>query len=75
MKAIIKFKLPEEQSEFDMFSQASKMYNTLWEMQEWLKRQIKYAPDDTSKDTYIAYEKSRDMLKDLLNENNIDLDK
>ena len=75
MKAIIKFKLPEEQSEFDMFNKASKMHNILWEMHQWLRQQIKYAPDNTSEDTYVAYEKSRDMLKDLLNENNIDLDK
>lgn len=73
MKAIIKFKLPEEQSEFDMFNQSSSMFNVLWEMHQYLRSKTKYATEDTTEDTYNAFEDCRDAFNQLLNENNIDL--
>lgn len=73
MKAIIEFKLPEEQSEFDMFNKASKMYNTLWEMQQWLRGQTKYASDEASEDRIKAFYDCRDAFNQLLSENNIQL--
>ena len=52
MKAILKFNLPEESHEFDMATQGSAMHSVLWDMDQWLRRQTKYAPDDMSEDTY-----------------------
>lgn len=73
MKAIIKFKLPEEQDKFDMFNQASSMYSIIWEMNNWLRGQTKYNADNLSEDTYEAFIECREKLIELLNENNIEL--
>ena len=73
MKAIIKFKLPEEQDKFDMFNQASSMYSVIWEMNNWLRKQTKYNADNLSEDTYEAFIECREKLIELLNENNVEL--
>jgi len=73
MKATIEFNLPEEQDDFDMFNQASNMHNALWEMTQWLRNNTKYAPDNTSEDTIKAFYECQDKLRDVINENNINL--
>jgi hypothetical protein len=47
----------------------------LWKMDQWLRGQIKHAPDDMSVDTYETFEECRDKLRELINEYNLDLDK
>ena len=74
MKAILKFNLPEESHEFDMATQGSAMHSVLWDMDQWLRRQTKYAPDDMSEDTYKAFELCREQLREFINDNNISLD-
>ena len=73
MKAIIEFNLPEDQEDFDMFNQSTKMHNILWEMTQWLRSNTKYAPDNTSEDTIKAFYECQDKLTELLNEYNIEL--
>jgi len=73
MKAIIKFNLPEDQEDFDMFNQSSSMHNVLWEMSQWLRSQTKYTPDDASEDSIKTYYECQDKLSDLLRENKVDL--
>jgi hypothetical protein len=73
MKAIIEFNLPEDQEDFDMFNQATKMHNILWEMTQWLRSNTKYAPDNTSEDTIKAFYECQDKLNELLNEYKIEL--
>jgi len=73
MKAIIKFNLPEDQEEFDMFNQASAMHNVLWDLAQWLRSQTKYAPESTEEDTIKAFYDCQDKLSDLLRENKVDL--
>ena len=74
MKAILEFNLPEEQTEFEIASNAQKTISVLWNMNQWLRKQIKYAPDDMSKEELYAYNLCRDELHSLLNEHNINLD-
>jgi hypothetical protein len=75
MKAILEFNLPEDQNEYQMANDASKMFSTLWDMDQWLRAQYKYMADEEySKDKYEAYEKCRGHLRDLMFENNINLD-
>ena len=74
MKAILKFNLPDDQHEYAMATQGSTMHSVLWDMDQWLRRQTKHAPDDMSEDTYKAFELCRETLHELLNENNINLD-
>ena len=74
MKAILEFNLPEDQTEYQMANDASKMFSTLWDMKQWLRGQVKYAPDEMSQETYNAFEECRDKLNELLMDNNLDLD-
>jgi hypothetical protein len=73
MKAILEFNLPEDQTEYQMVNDASKVFNVIWDMKQWLRSQTKYATDSMSDDTYKAFEECREKLNELMNENNIEL--
>jgi hypothetical protein len=74
MKAIVEFNLPEDQTEYQMFNDASKMFSVLWEMKQWLRGQVKYAPDGMSQEAYDAFEQCRDKLNELLMDDNLNLE-
>ena len=67
MKAIIEFQLPEDNQEFELHTKASKMYCTLWELDQWLRSEIKYKDKE-------HYEPVRDKLQELMADNRIDFD-
>ena len=71
MKGILEFNLPEEALEWDMAVNAGKLYWMLWDMDQWLRSNTKYAPDDMSDDTYKAFEQCREKLRELMTESNI----
>jgi hypothetical protein len=74
MKATITFNLPEDKDEFRMATHGASMYNVLWEMDQWLRTNTKYAPDAMSEDTYNAYQECRNKLREIMSENGIDFD-
>jgi len=74
MKAILKFNLPDDQHEYAMATQGSAMHSVLWDMDQWLRSQTKYAPDDISEDTYKAFELCREQLREFINNDGINLD-
>ena len=74
MKAILEFNLPEDQTEYQMVNDTSKMFSVIWDMKQWLRSQTKYAPDSMSDDTYKAFEECREKLNELLADNRVDLD-
>ena len=74
MKAILEFNLPEDQTEYQMFNDSSKMFSVLWDMKQWLRSQVKYAPDGMSQEAYDAFEECKEKLNELLIDNNLDLD-
>ena len=72
MEAILKFNLPEDHIEFELAVNGSKMHSVLWEMDQWLRAQYKYMPDDDySKDKYDTFEKCRDQLREIMFENGV----
>ena len=72
MKAILEFNLPEDQIDFDLAVNAAKAQATLWEMDQWLRAQYKYMPDDEySKDKYETFEKCREQLREIMFENGV----
>jgi len=71
MQAILKFNLPEDSQEFELANNGAKMHNVLWEMDQWLRSNTKYAPDTMSEDTYNAYQACREQLRELMNSENI----
>jgi hypothetical protein len=75
MKAILEFNLPEDNVEYELATKSSSMYMTLWDMDNWLRAQYKYMPDEEFNEVaYNTYEKCREKLRELMNERNIDLD-
>jgi hypothetical protein len=74
MKAILEFNLPEDNIEYELVNNAGKMHSVLWDMDQWLRVQIKHAPDTMSEDTYNAYLKCREQLNQLINDENISFD-
>ena len=72
MKAILEFNLPEDQIDFDLAVNGAKTQATLWEMDQWLRAQYKYMPDDEySKDKYETFEKCREHLREIMFENGL----
>jgi hypothetical protein len=72
MKATLEFKLPEENHEFANATQGAKMRSVLWELDQWLRAKLKF--EELSDGQYDAYKLTRDQLRELLQEENIDLD-
>lgn len=75
MKAKLKYDLPDEQSEFEDAVNGTKWKLSMWKLDQWLRAQYKYMPDaEYSEAAYNAYEKSRERLFEILNENGLSLD-
>ena len=67
MKATLEFNLPEENQEFELMSKALKIYSTLWDLDVWLRSEIKYNDKE-------HLEVVREKLRELMNDNRIDFD-
>jgi len=75
MKATLEFNLPEEQSEFNFANKGADWWHVCWQMDQWLRGQIKYMPDEEySEDKYDTYVKCREKLLQLITENNLNID-
>ena len=72
MKAILEFNLPEDKVDFDLALQGSDWKHVCWEMDQLLRKHIKY-DDDLSEDARLILEYVRDELYRFMNENNVDL--
>ena len=72
MKVILEFNLPEEQSEYNFATQGSDWYFVVWKMEQWLRQQYKYMPDEEyNEDRYNAYVEAREKLFELMKENGV----
>ena len=75
MKATLEFNLPEDRDDFELATKGSKWYGVVWDMDHWLRQQYKYMPDsEYSKDKYDAYVETRDKLREIMNENGVNLE-
>ena len=75
MKATLEFNLPEDQDDFELATKGGKWYSIVWEMDQWLRTQYKYMPDEEySEDRYNAYVEAREKLFELMKENGVNLD-
>jgi len=73
MKAILKFDLPEETTEFHSAINGGDALAALSEFDEYLRSFIKYPPDDTPKQALDAYQAIRDELHRLLGMHDVTL--
>lgn len=74
MKAILKFKLPDDQSEYDMAVNAPKMYNALWQIKQLLRSKLKYNPDSLTDIELKQWEIIQDEFYVILDNKNLKLD-
>jgi len=74
MKATLVFDLPEEQNEFNFATQGSDWWHVCWEMDQWLRANIKYAPDEQSDEVFEAYELCREELRKIIEDKGLNLD-
>jgi hypothetical protein len=75
MKAILEFNLPDDQQDYDLANNGLNFWHVLWELDQELRANTKYAPDDMTDDDYDAYQKIRDKLHELMNNYNVNLEK
>ena len=73
MKARLTFNLPEDQHDFDLAIQGSKMYSALWEISQELRTLWKY--EERSDEEWKMVERIRNKFHEILDENQIKLDK
>lgn len=74
MEAILKYNLPEDREEFEMAVNSGKMSGLLFEYDQWLRAQIKYAPDEMSQEKLEAFEECREGLHEMLKEYSLKID-
>jgi len=66
MKAILEFKLPEESHEHLTAVHARALSSALWDMDQELRRKIKYASEDTPELVTKTFQEARDILTEIL---------
>ena len=67
MKAILEFELPEDKQDFELVNSASKMYCIIWEIDQYLRSEIKYNGKE-------EFEPIREKLYELMNSSNFSFD-
>lgn len=73
MKAKLTFNLPEDQHEWDNVVNANNMYCALWDIQQEIRRVWKYG--ELTEGQFEIVEQIYDKVNEIINENNINLNK
>lgn len=73
MKAILEFNLPDEDAEFYCATKGTAMLNALWDINQELRKLYKY--EELNEDEWKIVEKIRDSFNEILNDNDINLNK
>ena len=76
MKGILEFNL-DDSADMEAYMRAvksTKLAIALWDMDQYLRDKIKYAPDSMSEEEYKALVKVREDFHEIMRDNNIDLD-
>ena len=73
MKAIIEFELPEDNDEYEIANNASKMYLALWDIKQLLRSKLKYNPDGLNDEQLTQWEIMQDEFYVILDNNDLKL--
>ncbi len=75
-KAILEFDLsnPDDVTDYKRVNQALDMAIALWDIDQYLRTQTKYAPDSMPQEAYDALSEAREKFYQILNERNINMD-
>lgn len=71
MEGILKFNLPEEQSEFNLAIKGVDYSSVLHEFDQYLRNKLKY--EDLPDDKHDTYQEIRDKLYEIVNEYKIEI--
>jgi hypothetical protein len=76
MKGILEFNLDDsvDEAAYIRAIKATKLAIALWDMDQYLRSQTKYAPDSMSPEVYDALLGARDKLHEIMSDHSIDLD-
>lgn len=72
MKAFLVFDFPEDRGDHDMALHGLDWALVAWDMDQWLRRQIKYGPAAELDD--LTLEKVRDVLRTAISDHGVSLD-
>jgi hypothetical protein len=70
VKAILEFNLPEDDYEWKIVSKGLEYHNVLSNLDEFLRGKIKHS--ESSAEKFEAYQEVRDLIRDEMNDRNID---
>lgn len=73
MKATIEFNLPEEDAEFYCATKGTAMLNALWDINQELRKLYKY--EELNEDEWKIVERIRNSFNEILQDNDINLNK
>lgn len=73
MKAILEFNLPDDKHEWDNAINADNMYCVIWDIRQEIRRVWKYG--ELSEEQFTIVEQIYDKVNEIINENNINLNK
>lgn len=74
MKAVLEFKLPKDQEEYEMAVNAAKMYSALWDIKQLIRSKLKYNPDGLTDSELKQWEIIQDEFYCILDNHNLKLD-
>lgn len=73
MKATLEFNLPEDQHDFYCAVNGAKWMSAMWELDQYLRNQLKYEAEQLSKDKLNAIKEFRIKLHEILTEEGLKL--
>ena len=76
MKGILEFNLDDsvDEAAYMRAVKSTKLAIALWDMDQYLRSQTKYAPDSMPPEAYDALLGARDKLHEIMSDHSIDLD-
>lgn len=77
MKAKLTFDFDADNDDrihFESAINGHKWKSSMWELDQWLRSKIKYAPDQMSDEELNAYESTRSKLHEILGEETLNLE-
>lgn len=73
MKATLEFNLPEDQHDFYCAVNGAKWMSAMWELDQYLRNQLKYEAEQLSEDKLNAIKEFREKLHEILTEEGLKL--
>ena len=71
MKAILEFNLEEDRNEFEEAVNGWKWSMAMYELDQYLRTNTKYAPDSQPQEVYDALSNAREKLHEIMRESDL----